>query len=114
MRRVVERFVHRVYTDPMIGFFFARFPRERLIAMETEFASAHLGGPVEYTGRPLSEAHRAHAIARGHFDRRATILREVLEEFGAPSAARDAWLAHVEAHRAQIVRDASGACPPPA
>ena len=52
LRAIVDRFVDRVFDDTLIGFHFAKANRARIKAKEYEFAAAHLGGDVEYTGRP--------------------------------------------------------------
>src|SRR3954464_7672133 len=62
LRPIIDRFVDRVFDDVMIGFFFRNARRERVKAMEYEFAAKHLGADIEYTGRPLDAAHRAHPI----------------------------------------------------
>lgn len=103
LRRIIDRFVDRLFEDMMIGFMFEKVSRERLKAMEYEFAASHLGGTVEYTGRPLAAAHRAHRIFDGQFSRRFTLLRETLEELDVPEAVREHWLAHTAALRELLV-----------
>lgn len=110
LRQIVDRFVNRLFEDVMIGFMFARASRERIKAMEYEFAAEHLGAGNEYGGRPLSVAHRAHRIFDGQFDRRLTILRETLVAFEVSDRVREHWLAHTEALRGQIT---AGACNEP-
>jgi hemoglobin len=109
LRRIVDRFVERLFSDPMIGFFFARANKARIIEKEFEFAAEHLGGGVEYTGRPLVAAHAAHQIFDGQFLRRLQILRETLDEFGVPEAVRVHWLEHTLAQRSALVQ---GPCNP--
>ncbi|HLV66451.1 MAG TPA: group 1 truncated hemoglobin [Polyangiaceae bacterium] len=104
LRRIIERFVERLFEDPMIGFMFQRASRERIKEKEFEFAAQHLGAPIEYTGRPLEAAHRAHTIFEGQFFRRLTILRETLEEEHAPERVREHWLAHTLEQKALVVR----------
>jgi len=110
LRKIVHRFVERLFSDLMIGFFFQRANRARIEEKEYEFAAAHLGAPVEYTGRPLEAAHRPHRIFDGQFQRRLTILRETLEEFGVSERVRDHFLAHTLSLRDRIV---VGACEDP-
>ena len=62
LRRIIDRFVDRVFDDVMIGFFFRNARKERIKQKEYEHAAQHLGAPIAYTGRPLDEAHRAHPI----------------------------------------------------
>lgn len=110
LRRIIDRFVDRVFEDPMIGFFFASASRERIKEKEYEFAAAHLGAPVEYTGRPLPEAHARHPIMGGHFMRRYRILEQTLQESGAPPAVIERWLAHTEKLRPAITRHQGSDC----
>lgn len=107
LRRVIDRFIDRLFEDVMVGFMFARADRQRIKDKEFEFAAQHLGAPVEYSGRPLDAAHRAHRIFDGQFSRRLAILRETLEEFDVPERVRRHWLAHTEALRPSLV---IGAC----
>lgn len=110
LRRVIDRFVDRIFDDVMIGFFFRNARRERIKQKEYEFAAEHLGAPVEYTGRPLEQAHRAHPIMGGQFARRLTILKRTLEEEGVPEHVKAHWLAHTEAQRPRVTSDAAGEC----
>jgi hemoglobin len=112
LRPIIDRFVDRIFDDVMIGFFFRNARRERIKQKEYEFAAQHLGAPVEYTGRPIEEAHRAHPIMGGQFARRLTILRHTLDEAGVPEHVKTHWLAHTEALRPQVTADAAGQCNP--
>jgi hemoglobin len=112
LRRVVDRFVDRLFDDVMIGFFFRDARRERVKEKEYEFAARHLGGPVTYTGRPIREVHAAHPIMGGQFNRRLQILKETLEELGVPEAVREHFLAHTESLRGQVTRNVGNDCDP--
>jgi hemoglobin len=112
LRRVVDVFVDRIFDDVMIGFFFRNASRERVKDKEYEFAARHLGANVVYTGRPIRDVHAAHPIMGGQFNRRLQILKETLEELGVPSAVREHWLAHTEALRSQVTRNAGDDCDP--
>jgi hemoglobin len=110
LRKIVDQFVDRIFEDVMIGFMFSRANRARIKEKEYEFAAQHLGARVEYSGRPLEAAHRAHRIFDGQFDRRSTILRETLAACAVPERVRAHWLAHTESQRAKITL---GACNEP-
>ncbi|HSC87085.1 MAG TPA: group 1 truncated hemoglobin [Polyangiaceae bacterium] len=110
LRALIERFVARVVGDPMIGFFFASVDRLRLNELEYQFAAAHLGADVVYTGRALDQAHKRHRIFSGQFNRRLRLLDQVLGEQRVPDDIRSAWLAHNESLRAQITVDGTGEC----
>jgi len=110
LREVIDAFVEKVVTDPMIGFFFQSISIETLKQREFELAATWMGHPVRYTGRPLKAAHSQHPINGGHFDRRRTILREILESFDVSPSLQSDWLAHTDALRAQITGDGKGVC----
>lgn len=110
LRAIVDEFVDRMFDDVMIGFFFRRASRERIKEMEYQHAAEHLGGPVRYSGRPLTEAHAAHRIMGGHFARRSKILSDVLVKHGAPDDVRAQWLAHFESLRHHVTTDAGSEC----
>ncbi len=110
LRSIIDRFVDRLFDDVMIGFFFQRASRQRIKDKEYEFAAQHLGADIQYTGRPLDQAHAAHRIMGGQFMRRLRILEETLEEFNVPSHIREHWIAHTEGLRPLITGDAGGTC----
>jgi len=110
LRAVIDRFVERLFADPMIGFFFLRASKERIKAKEYEFAAAHLGADVEYTGRPLQVAHGSHPIMGGHFQRRLEILRQTLREAGAPEPVVAHWIRHTEQLRPVITAHEANDC----
>jgi truncated hemoglobin YjbI len=112
LRRIIDRFVDRVFDDVMIGFFFRHARRERIKQKEYEFAAQHLGAGTEYTGRSIAEAHRAHPIMGGQFARRLMILKETLEAEQVPEHVKQHWLAHTESQRALVTADQGRECDP--
>ncbi len=110
LRTIVHVFVTRMMSDAMIGFFFREVDPARLEEMEYRFTARFLGAPVEYTGRPIREAHRVHPIMGGQFDRRRRILEEVIDQYGVSPAVKRAWLEHVDSLRPLVTRDGVGEC----
>src|SRR5690606_20124106 len=110
LRAIIDEFVDRAFDGIMIGFFFRRSSRERIKEMEYQHAAEHLGGPVQYGGRPIPEAHAAHRIMGGHFARRSKILSDVLVKHGAPEDVRARWLAHIESPRPHVTSDRGSEC----
>ena len=92
LRAIIDDFVDRCFDDAMIGFLFARADRERIKRFEYEHAANHLGAPVEYSGRPLDQAHGPHRIFGGQFARRRQILIETLRDHEVPQAVSDALI----------------------
>lgn len=91
---IIEDFINRVYQDPIIGFFFLKVDKEMLIGHELTFAARHLGGDVQYTGRPLQHAHKQHPINSGQFHRRIWLLEQTLLSHEVPESIRHEWLEH--------------------
>lgn len=114
LRMIIDRFIDRVFADPMIGFFFRHADRERIKSREYELSARHLGAHVEYTGRPLDRAHRAHPILGSHFDRRLAILEQTLTEFEVPEAILRHWLEHDRSQRALVTGSGELRCADPA
>jgi len=110
LRVIIDAFVDAMFDDAMIGFFFSKVSRERIKKFEYQHAAQFLGADLEYEGRPLAVAHRAHRIMGGQFLRRKEILRKNLVEHEVPAHIIDAWLAHVESLRPLITSDPAGEC----
>ncbi len=110
LRRIVADFIGRVTNDLMIGFHFREVDRDKLIRLEFEFARAHLGGPQEYSGRPLRAAHARHRIMGGQFNRRLRILQQTLDDHEVPDDIQSAWLDHNERLRSHITSDSKTEC----
>jgi hemoglobin len=110
LRAIIHDFVERIFADVMIGFFFRRASRQRIEEMEYQHAAEHLGAPLRYGGRPLREAHAAHRIMGGQFERRKKILADVLSAHGVPDDIRQGWLEHVESLRPLITGDPGSQC----
>lgn len=103
LRRVIDIFVERVFSDVMIGFIFAGKNRERLREMEYQLAAEQLGGPVSYSGRSIRSVHGPLPIMGGHFDRRRQILINTLQDCAVPEAIQRAWVDHVDALRGDVL-----------
>ena len=103
LRRVVDIFVDRVFSDVMIGFIFTGKNRGRLREMEYQLAAEQLGGPVSYSGRSMRSAHAPLPIMGGHFDRRRQILINTLRDCEVPATIQRVWIEHVDALRADVL-----------
>lgn len=110
LRPLLQRFVARLASDPMIGFLFRDADLVRLAEREYQHAAQHLGGDVPYTGRPLRAAHAPFPITGGMFARRRRLLELELTESGVPADIMVRWLAHQDALRPEITPEADGHC----
>ena len=78
---MVDRFYDRVLADTELAHFFSHVAMDTLRKMQLEFFSAALGGPVQYTGRPIVHAHQTHRINLADFQRFTRHLFDTLESF---------------------------------
>lgn len=85
----VDIFYRKVLADPHISHFFDDADMDAQRAKQKAFLTMAFGGPNEYTGKDLSEAHRdlvRHGLNDSHFDAVAGHLQATLEELGVPEA----------------------------
>lgn len=103
LRAVLTDFYDRVFADPMIGFFFFKHDKARLIELEWQLTARVLGAKVPYTGRGMGAAHRDHPIMRGHFMRRNHLLAQTIQDHAVPEPVAARWMQHArDAERAII------------
>ena len=84
VRAAVDRFYERVLADPSLSHFFNRISMPRLKSHQFAFLSQVLGGPKQYSGSSMKEAHANLAIEQHHFDSVAVHLMETLRELSVP------------------------------
>jgi hemoglobin len=78
----VDRFYERVLGDPETRDFFNGVSMSRLKAHQFAFLAQALGGPRQYNGGTMREAHRRLLIEQRHFDKVGFHLVETLRELG--------------------------------
>jgi len=110
LRPLIDAFVDRCFDDMMIGFHFRAADRERVKRFEYQHAAQYFGADVAYEGRPLTKAHGPHNILGGQFMRRRQILLETARKHGMPDDLIEAWLAHQDALRGEITKQAGSGC----
>jgi hemoglobin len=80
--RLIASFYARVQADAELAPFFKGVEMAKLRRMQLELFSAALGGPMQYTGRPLSHAHRHLKIGLREYQRFVRHLFDTLDEAG--------------------------------
>ena len=87
LRLVTEAFYRKVLVDEELAPYFAFVAMDRLIAMQVSFLTMAFGGPDEYQGPGLREAHaRLSDLNDRHFDKVVGYLADTLREFGVSDA----------------------------
>lgn len=100
---VVSEFYDRVFADDRLVHFFEGMDMAALHAHQVQFISAVAGGPVEYTGDDMREAHAHLTIDDTDFDAVAEHLEAALRENGVCEENIEAIMTEVEALRNPIV-----------
>ncbi len=103
LRDILTVFYDRLAVDPWVGLF---FHQKDLVAVrdgQHAFLMRAFQEVERFTGRHPSVAHRELVpIRKGHFDRRVTILREVLQETGVDDLDIEAWVKVEEGMRGVV------------
>ncbi|WP_227357232.1 group I truncated hemoglobin [Haladaptatus salinisoli] len=100
---VVNDFYDRVLNDERVNHHFEDSNTTELRAHQVQFISAVTGGPVEYSGDDMREAHSGMGITDNEFDVVGEHLDTALAENGVPDGDREQVLETVEELRPEIV-----------
>lgn len=77
---IVHSFYEKILDSDSLLHYFKGIDMERLIRHQTDFLCLIMGGPVNYSGRDLRQAHRKLNITEEDFELAADLLEETLEE----------------------------------
>jgi len=84
LRTAVQAFYFNVFRDQRVAHLFADVNSERLLRHQQDFMAYAFGGPGNYSGRSLREAHGHLVTERGlndqHFDAIVEILATTLRD----------------------------------
>lgn len=103
VENVVNDFYNRVLNDERVIHHFEDSDTTELRAHQVQFISAVTGGPVEYSGDDMREAHRGMGITDSEFDVVAEHLDTALAVNGVLDEDREQVLKTVEELRPEIV-----------
>jgi hemoglobin len=98
--------VARLKTDPSIGHFFKDTKADFLAKQLADQVCQVAGGPCEYEGANMKDAHADLEIRPADFNRLVELLQDTLDARGVPFATQRALLARLAPmHRDVIARD---------
>jgi hemoglobin len=104
---VVTEFADRLFKDPKLERFFGGMStdtRKRFKQLNIELVCASTGGPCEYLGRSMPQAHQGSGIGDVDFDQVAGHLVATLDKFKVPKKEKDELLAIIGGLRPAIVK----------
>jgi len=102
---VVDEFYDRVLDDEQLVGYFEDTDMDELRSHQTKFLSAVTGGPVEYSGADMREAHAGLALTEDDFARVAEHLEASLAEFDVPEEHIETVLGEVSDLKGAILAD---------
>ncbi|WP_396612487.1 group 1 truncated hemoglobin [Haloferax sp. S1W] len=100
---VVSDFYDRVLADESVAHYFEDTDMAKQHAHQVQFISSVAGGPVEYDGQEMREAHTHLDLTGDDFDAIADHLDAALRANDVSEANREAILGEVAALRAPIL-----------
>lgn len=103
MRAAVDLFYEKVLADPKINHFFEGRDMSKQRAMQTAFLSTVFGGPANYTGQTLRQAHAGLVLDDSHFDAVARHLQSTLDELGVARDLADQVMAIAASTRDDVL-----------
>lgn len=92
---VVDEFYDRVLTDPQLASYFSDVDMDQQRTHQTAFISAVAGGPAEYDGDDMREAHDHLDLSAADFASVAGHLDDALAACGVDDEDREAVMAEV-------------------
>ncbi len=95
-------FYKRIMADPNLKGFFTHSDVNKLEAMQKEFFTAALDGPLPYSGTPLADAHHGRGIERKHFAAFVNHLLDTLRDIGVEEAEHSAIIARLNTYITDI------------
>jgi hemoglobin len=106
---VVDDFINRIMVDPRLNAnpqadeAHHRVPPAGFKYLVTEMVCWATGGPQQYTGRSMREAHRHLKITAAEWETFLDDLQQTLDKFGVPEAEQDELKSIVASTREDIV-----------
>lgn len=100
---VVDELYVRLTADPLVGHYFTDIDLPRQKRHMVLMLAKVLGGPDEYTGRALDDAHQPLDISDADYDRVGEHLVTILGEVGVPDDIQGRVVETLGAVRPQVV-----------
>ncbi len=105
IRRAVDQFYERIVADPTLAGYFDGVDMDQLRRHQVELLVSAVGGPHQYSGRAMADAHRGLHITDAAFDRVLGHLNATLVDVGVHDRTIRDVLRNLSAMRLDIVED---------
>ena len=101
--KIVNDFVPLVLADQRINTFFAKMKKEEFSALLSAQICELAGGPCQYKGKDMYEAHEGMSISNAHFNALAEDLQIAMEMNQVPSSVANKLVAKLAPMQRPIV-----------
>lgn len=103
LAKMIDYFYDQVLKDDTIKNFFSDIDMDRVRSHQTKFISYALGGPNQYTGKEMKEAHEGMNLNPKHFEAFISHFSKALDHFGVEKNDIDEALNKVNSVRENIL-----------
>ena len=103
IERFISAAVTHASTDPMIGDLFMDSDLIETTRLLAEQVCELAGGPCQYSGRSMEEAHSGMDIRPGEFNRLVEILQDAMRVEGVPLSAENRIIERLARLQGQVV-----------
>lgn len=93
IERLMRDFMQGLLADTRTRPFFENHNQERIILQLTDQVCYALGGPCDYTGRPMKATHQGLGITRTEFNALVEVLQKSMDNAGIPFRSQNKALA---------------------
>lgn len=100
---ITKAFYDKVLADYELKPFFDHTSMDKQRSMQHEFLCEALGGPVNYTGKPLAYAHQGRGIKTQHFAKFVQLFLETLHEMGVSEEDADEVISRLNTRTNEII-----------
>ncbi len=108
VEQLIGSFYQRVLADAQLSPFFAHIPMDKLRYMQVEFFTSALGGPLQYSGRPLAHVHHGQGITKAHLRRFTEHLLASLETLALSQSDIQSIYTRIALEADDVADDADG------
>jgi hemoglobin len=103
--QMVDDFYNRIMKDDSLNHFFKETNMEKQRKHQTNFLSYALGGPNQYSGRAMAQAHSGLNTQDTHFDSIIEHMREAMKKHQIGEDHIEQVIQNISKHRQDIVSE---------
>jgi len=90
--KVHKDFYDYLYEDPVLSFYFKHVEQDFIEKTQSDFMGVRFGGPPEYRGLGVKDAHSYMFIKPEHLELRQVFLKKALVKNGVAEDLMEEWL----------------------